>query len=428
MFKSELLDNLAQWAANKPLPGRWGVVQSLCDTWSSNVPSRDTWVPFKVLWGVKAVLASVGAVREYQQAKEPQVRERDLFDLFFKEKNLVETGLSYWVGVIHTALSCATHIDIQVNPKKPERFLRQYTTHSGECFYLLIHEETSLDFLGFYCTKRDFPVVLKYVRELVWASMGSSRISFFVESSSITGDEAIVLGPTKQTLPVCFDTEGVHANIRKRALQFAQCGLVRGVLLYGPPGTGKTTLATHLFGNTGRVLQLTPQAVADTSAAALQNVVFLLEPSVLIFDDIDRLENSDFGWLLSTLEELHRNPPPGGMIIVGTVNTLDSLDPALLRSGRFDDVLEVLEPEPAQLRNLVQHYIQVFGKTLLELDVDVVTQAMQGFSPADVHTILETLSAVGVEHLEVEVDRVRRQRELYRGGQVAEYLKAARAE
>ena len=137
----------------------------------------------------------------------------------------------------------------------------------------------------------------------------------------------------------------------------------RGVLLFGPPGTGKTLLARALASQSGinflsvkgpslltKYVGESERGVRDLFRRARQSA-----PCVLVFDEIDALAparggGADDGHVAARvvaqlLTELDGIEDLEGVLVVGTTNRKDMVDPALLRPGRFDLLLEV--PMPA---------------------------------------------------------------------------------
>ena len=109
----------------------------------------------------------------------------------------------------------------------------------------------------------------------------------------------------------------------------------------------------------------------------------------------------------------------GRIVVVGTVNAIGQLDPALLRPGRFDEVHEIPEPDADYRRLVVKHYTKKFAASV---NIDSVTERTDGFSPADVRELLLSVGTVGPQVLDVELERVRRQRGLFANDACANYL------
>lgn len=121
--------------------------------------------------------------------------------------------------------------------------------------------------------------------------------------------------------------------------------------------------------------------------------------------------------LLITLTRIGMFDRP--VIVIGTANVIENLDPALLRPGRFDEIYHVPEPDDEYLALVVKHYIRKFG---VQMDVSEAVKAMSGFSPADVREVLLSVGTVGTDVFETEVERVRMQRSLYAGDACSKFL------
>ncbi|MBD3194004.1 MAG: proteasome-activating nucleotidase [Candidatus Lokiarchaeota archaeon] len=147
----------------------------------------------------------------------------------------------------------------------------------------------------------------------------------------------------------------------KRPELFKKVGIdpPKGVLLYGPPGTGKTLVAKAVAHETEasfiRIIgsELVQKFIGE--GARLVREVFNLAkkkaPSILFIDELDaigsqRLKIATSGdrevqrTLMQLLSELDGFEARGDVKIIGATNRVDILDPALLRPGRFDRMIE----------------------------------------------------------------------------------------
>ena len=80
------------------------------------------------------------------------------------------------------------------------------------------------------------------------------------------------------------------------------------------------------------------------------DVVQLFSPEAIIIDDIDRLNNSEK--MLSLLEELNLNLK----LLVASANDISKLDPALIRPGRFDSLIEISTTDKNVLDTILEKY------------------------------------------------------------------------
>ncbi|GGI02460.1 AAA family ATPase [Egicoccus halophilus] len=135
----------------------------------------------------------------------------------------------------------------------------------------------------------------------------------------------------------------------------------RGVIFYGAPGTGKTLLARSVANEINAQLFYIngPEIVGTFSGETEANLrkVFaeasLNPPSIIFIDELDAIapfrrmastqsDARSVTQLLALLDGLTRVE---GVIVIGTTNRIDTIDPALRRAGRFDR--EVYFPTPS---------------------------------------------------------------------------------
>jgi transitional endoplasmic reticulum ATPase len=137
----------------------------------------------------------------------------------------------------------------------------------------------------------------------------------------------------------------------------------KGVLLHGPPGTGKTLLARALASQAevnfisikGPALLSKYLGESERSIREIFKKARRAAPCVLFFDEIDALaatrgargDDGHAGARITAqlLTEMDGVEDLKGVLVVAATNRKDRLDPALLRPGRFDLILEVPEPD-----------------------------------------------------------------------------------
>jgi len=181
------------------------------------------------------------------------------------------------------------------------------------------------------------------------------------------------------TSPELFDAVGVEPP--------------RGVLLYGPPGTGKTLLAKAVAHHADATFikmsgsELVHKFIGE--GARLVRDVFQLArekaPTILFVDEIDavggrRTHDGTVGsaevnrTMTQILTELDGFGERGNVRVMAATNRIDLLDPALLRPGRFDRVIEIPAPDEAGRLQILSIHTE---KMSLASDVDLVTIAAE---------------------------------------------------
>jgi hypothetical protein len=143
-----------------------------------------------------------------------------------------------------------------------------------------------------------------------------------------------------------------YASYLRRCLD---AGVPRSVMLYGPPGTGKSTMARTLVENLNlRSFRIRVEDVAGLENSTLFEAISIFEPEAVILDDFDRAHAQ--ASLLETLEFFQRHVK----LVVATVNDKNNLDEALLRPGRFDELILVDKMDDAVIKHMLGDYSDGF--------------------------------------------------------------------
>jgi transitional endoplasmic reticulum ATPase len=187
-------------------------------------------------------------------------------------------------------------------------------------------------------------------------------------------------------------TESVLWPLTHREL-FTEAGIrpSRGAVLHGLPGTGKTLLAKALAGESeANFLAVKgPQLVsmwAGESEKAVREIfrkARQVTPAIIFFDEIDALAPTRGGGgnqvaeriAAQLLTELDGVEELKGVFVLAATNRLDCVDPALLRPGRFDSLVELKAPDKAERLAILKVHT---GKMPLASDVDLEAIAASG--------------------------------------------------
>ena len=194
----------------------------------------------------------------------------------------------------------------------------------------------------------------------------------------------------------------------KRPDLFVHVGIQppKGVLLYGPPGTGKTLLAKAVANSTDatflRVVgsEFVQKYIGE--GARLVRELFEMAknkaPAIIFIDELDaigtrRLDGATSGdrevqrTLMQLLAEMDGFDARGEVKLIAATNRLDMLDPALLRPGRFDRVIEIPMPSIDALLSILKIHSQ--GMSLDdEIDLRIIAGLAEGSSGADIKALV----------------------------------------
>ena len=128
-------------------------------------------------------------------------------------------------------------------------------------------------------------------------------------------------------------------------------GITRSVMLYGPPGTGKSTMAKYIAHTLNlRTFCIHVKDMSEFENEVIYDLVEIFAPESIILDDFDR--STDQTRLLDELEFINRNVK----LTIATVNDVDKLDDALVRPGRFDELVEVDHLDEDAIRVVLGDY------------------------------------------------------------------------
>ncbi|MCQ5362121.1 MAG: proteasome-activating nucleotidase [Candidatus Methanomethylicia archaeon] len=178
----------------------------------------------------------------------------------------------------------------------------------------------------------------------------------------------------------------------------------KGVLLFGPPGCGKTLLAKAVASQTKATFikvvasELVQKYIGEGARMVRELFQFARSkaPTIVFIDEIDAIggrradisisgEREVQRTLLQLLSELDGFSARGDVKIIGATNRIDLLDPALLRPGRFDRVIEI--PAPNQLGREAIFKIYLEKMNVAEIDVKELARITEGATGADIKAI-----------------------------------------
>lgn len=180
----------------------------------------------------------------------------------------------------------------------------------------------------------------------------------------------------------------------------------KGVLLVGPPGTGKTLLARAVAGEAGvpffsiagsefveMFVGMGASKVRDLFKQANEKA-----PCIIFIDEIDTIGKKRDGGgfsgndereqtLNQLLTEMDGFDNHKGIVVLAATNRPDSLDPALLRPGRFDRRIPVELPDLTGRKNILELHAKSV-KTEPPIDLTAIARATPGASGADLANII----------------------------------------
>jgi transitional endoplasmic reticulum ATPase len=228
----------------------------------------------------------------------------------------------------------------------------------------------------------------------------SATREVFVEVPDVRWEDVGGLSEVKQRL-----VEAVEWPLQYRDL-FVSAGIrpPKGILLTGPPGCGKTLLAkaiatesrVNFISVKGPALLSKYVGESERGMRDMFRKAKQAAPCIIFFDEIDALVParnaggsdahvaervlSQFLTELDGVEELK------GVLVLGATNRPDMLDPAVLRPGRFDEIVDIALPDQESRRLIFEVHLR--NKPLAPgVSPGSLAAATEGFSGADIQGV-----------------------------------------
>lgn len=222
----------------------------------------------------------------------------------------------------------------------------------------------------------------------------------------------------------------------KKPEKFSALGAVmpKGILFQGPPGTGKTLLARAVAGEaavpfysiSGSDFVEMFVGVGASRVRELFSEAKKHAPCIIFIDEIDAVgghrsvevtsggQDERGQTLNALLVEMDGFSSDAAVILLGATNRPDSLDPALLRSGRFDRQINILPPDvKGRLAILQVHSRKI--KLSKNVDMETIARSTPGFTGAELAALTNEAAIIAVRKgkkavetndFEIAIDRI----------------------
>lgn len=245
-----------------------------------------------------------------------------------------------------------------------------------------------------------------------YRALSYARSTFpVVRSTGVTFDDIAGMDRLKAELRRAVDALKNPEAYRGRGVR-----PVKGIVLEGPPGNGKTLLARALaqeagvsfIASKGADFQSALMSLGARKIRALFRRAVRHRPCIVFIDEFDAIgERRSYGGMgidkennriiTAMLNEMDGFTSSDGILVVAATNSYRSLDPALVRPGRFDLKFTVDNPDAATRARLVELYIAGRGHSLSpDLAVPTLVDAFDGLSCAAIETVLNGAAMIAL--------------------------------
>lgn len=230
----------------------------------------------------------------------------------------------------------------------------------------------------------------------------------FSEIPNVKWDAVGGLEKVKQTLKEVIEWPLKHRDMFNR-IKFVP---PKGVLLFGAPGCGKTLLAkavatelgTNFISVKGPELFSRYIGESEKGIREIFKKARMAAPCIVFFDEIDGLLPKRGGGtgaevadrvVCQFLAEFDGIEELKGVVILGATNRLEAIDPALLRAGRFDFLLEISLPNEAERLAI----FKIHTKNLpldTTINLEKFAKASEGYNGADIQLACKKASFAAI--------------------------------
>ncbi len=252
-----------------------------------------------------------------------------------------------------------------------------------------------------------------------YTGVGKSRATLYVQrESDTTFDDIAGIDEAKSELKQIVEFLCNPERYRRLGAK-----IPKGVLIVGGPGTGKTLLAKAVAGEANvPFLSISGSAFVEmfvgVGAARVRDLFEQAKekaPCIVFIDELDAIgkvrgngavpgNDEREQTLNQLLVEMDGFEPNSGVIILAATNRPETLDPALLRPGRFDRHIAIDRPDLIGRRQILEVHVK---RVTLSKNVDLSELAARtpGFAGADLANIVNeaTLHAAELNKAAVEM-------------------------
>lgn len=228
----------------------------------------------------------------------------------------------------------------------------------------------------YYSSESNLEKLRELIQEIFWKTYNGKAVmimgSYGEELTCSTDASENSLISTKRG-------QEITESIKK----FQEHGFSRSILFHGPPGTGKSNLVADIANSLGR-RTLKFEKIWECSDNQVAEIIALFKPTSIIFEDVDHLDEEDLTQMMAKFEQFNKQ----NVVLLATANYIEKLDEALIRPGRFDQTIEIVNLEPEVILELVGQDQELF-------------ELVEGFPVAFINETVKRIKVLGKDNLDI---------------------------
>ena len=252
-----------------------------------------------------------------------------------------------------------------------------------------------------------FGLIIFGVYKLIDYSRKTFRV---VKHTGVTFNDIAGMDGVKKDMMLLVDVLKNPASFKSKGIR-----PIKGVILEGPPGNGKTLFAKALaqeanvrfIATKGADFQSAMMSMGARKIRMLFAKANRNKPCIIFIDEFDSIgerrnyagsgidkENNRI--ITAMLNEMDGFVANNGLLVIAATNSFASLDPALVRPGRFDLKYHIGDPDYNTRVQLVEIYTK--GRALdSELDTKTLATCFDGLSCSAIEAILNEAASIAMQ-------------------------------